>query len=156
MYRSRTGGSLDKNAFEFLSPARQIGTCYTMIFWEAKLTLLCCLKKDYWHLLTCGKLLVELERIRENPNILSTEKFEDVHECVEARLISELGYDVGGILQTARSRNDQVILDIRMMIRDFINEISESISGSLAHYCQNPRIIFIPLCRCIHIFSKHN
>ena len=47
---------------------------------------------------------------------------------LKARLISELGYDVGGILQTARSRNDQVILDIRMMIRDFINEISKSYS----------------------------
>jgi argininosuccinate lyase len=50
-----------------------------------------------------------------------------VHESVEARLISNLGYEVGGVLQTARSRNDQVILDIRMMVRDFINGISKAI-----------------------------
>jgi argininosuccinate lyase len=73
------------------------------------------------------RLLVELERIRKNPKVMSTERYEDIHECIEAHLISELGYDVGGILQTARSRNDQVILDIRMMVRNSINEISLAI-----------------------------
>ncbi|MFZ0344857.1 MAG: argininosuccinate lyase [Nitrososphaeraceae archaeon] len=127
MYRSRTGGSLDKNALEFLSSIetdRHI-LYYDILGSEAHIIML--YKKGILSTSSLRKLLVELERIRKNPKILSTEKFEDIHESIEARLISELGYDVGGILQTARSRNDQVILDIRMMIRDFINEISKAI-----------------------------
>src|ERR671919_606485 len=127
MYRSRTGGSLDKNALEFLSSIetdRHI-LYYDILGSEAHIIML--FKKGILSTSSLRKLLVELERIRKNPKILSTEKFEDIHESIEARLISELGYDVGGTLQTARSRNDQVILDIRMMVRDSINEISLAI-----------------------------
>lgn len=42
---------------------------------------------------------------------------EDVHMAVEARLTSTLG-DVGKRLHTARSRNDQVSLDLRLHVRD--------------------------------------
>lgn len=42
---------------------------------------------------------------------------EDVHMAIEARLTSELG-DVGKRLHTARSRNDQVALDLRLHVRD--------------------------------------
>ena len=49
---------------------------------------------------------------------------EDIHMFVEQELTSRLG-DVGKKLHTARSRNDQVALDIRMYLRDEINEISE-------------------------------
>ncbi len=42
---------------------------------------------------------------------------EDIHMFVEATLIERIG-DVGKKLHTARSRNDQVALDIRMYLRD--------------------------------------
>ncbi len=42
---------------------------------------------------------------------------EDIHMFVEARLTERLG-DVGRRLHTARSRNDQVALDIRLWLRD--------------------------------------
>ena len=48
---------------------------------------------------------------------------EDIHMFVEQELTARLG-DVGKKLHTARSRNDQVALDIRMYLRDEINEIS--------------------------------
>ncbi|MBO5129691.1 MAG: argininosuccinate lyase [Oscillospiraceae bacterium] len=47
---------------------------------------------------------------------------EDIHMFVEQVLTQRLG-DVGKKLHTARSRNDQVALDIRMYLRDEINEI---------------------------------
>jgi len=47
---------------------------------------------------------------------------EDVHMNIEARVIEKLG-DVGAKLHTARSRNDQVALDLRMFIKDAIGEI---------------------------------
>ena len=48
---------------------------------------------------------------------------EDIHMFVEQVLTQRLG-DVGKKLHTARSRNDQVALDIRMYLRSEIDEIS--------------------------------
>ena len=48
---------------------------------------------------------------------------EDIHMFVEQVLTQRLG-DVGKKLHTARSRNDQVALDIRMYLREQIDEIS--------------------------------
>lgn len=47
---------------------------------------------------------------------------EDIHMFVEQVLTSRIG-DVGKKLHTARSRNDQVALDVRMYLRDEIGEI---------------------------------
>ena len=49
---------------------------------------------------------------------------EDIHMNIESRLIEKIG-PVGGKLHTARSRNDQVALDIRMYLRDEIAEIHD-------------------------------
>ncbi|MDH4163261.1 MAG: argininosuccinate lyase [Nitrospirota bacterium] len=49
-------------------------------------------------------------------------ELEDIHMNIESRLIRKIG-PVGGKLHTARSRNDQVALDIRMYLRDEIVEI---------------------------------
>ena len=43
---------------------------------------------------------------------------EDVHSNVENWLIDKYGVDVGGRLHTARSRNDQIALDMRLYLRD--------------------------------------
>ena len=48
---------------------------------------------------------------------------EDIHMFVEQVLTQRLG-DVGKKLHTARSRNDQVALDIRMYLRNEIDEIT--------------------------------
>ena len=49
---------------------------------------------------------------------------EDIHMFVEQVLTERVG-DVGKKLHTARSRNDQVALDIRMYLRDQVDEISD-------------------------------
>jgi argininosuccinate lyase len=49
-------------------------------------------------------------------------ELEDIHMNIEDRLIKKIG-PVGGKLHTARSRNDQVALDLRMYLRDEILEI---------------------------------
>ena len=48
---------------------------------------------------------------------------EDIHMFVEQELTSRLG-DIGKKLHTARSRNDQVALDIRMYLREEIDTVS--------------------------------
>ena len=49
---------------------------------------------------------------------------EDIHMFVEAELTKRIG-DAGKRLHTARSRNDQVALDIRMYLRDNSQEVIE-------------------------------
>ena len=47
---------------------------------------------------------------------------EDIHMFIESELTNRIG-DAGKRLHTARSRNDQVALDIRMYLKDEVNEI---------------------------------
>ena len=52
------------------------------------------------------------------------ENAEDIHMFVEATLTARIG-DAGKKLHTARSRNDQVALDLRLYMRDKAREICE-------------------------------
>src|SRR3954470_12987471 len=47
---------------------------------------------------------------------------EDIHTHVERALIERLG-DVGRKLHTGRSRNDQVITDVKLWVRDSLDDI---------------------------------
>ena len=51
---------------------------------------------------------------------------EDVHYAIERELIRRIGA-VGGKLHTARSRNDQIALDLRLYLRDQIDLIMREI-----------------------------
>ncbi len=55
------------------------------------------------------------------------DRLEDIHMNIESRL-TELVGAVGGKLHTARSRNDQVCLDIRLYLRDEVAEIVQGIT----------------------------
>ncbi len=48
-------------------------------------------------------------------------ELEDIHMNIEARLIKKVG-EVGGKLHTARSRNDQVALDLRLFAKEAITK----------------------------------
>ncbi len=51
---------------------------------------------------------------------------EDIHMAVEARLTAKVG-EVGGKLHTARSRNDQVALDVRLYLADEVETLTEGL-----------------------------
>ncbi|MEE8318194.1 MAG: argininosuccinate lyase, partial [Dehalococcoidales bacterium] len=51
---------------------------------------------------------------------------EDIHMAIEARLLEKVG-EVGGKLHTARSRNDQVALDLRLFTREAVRETTEKL-----------------------------
>jgi argininosuccinate lyase len=48
-------------------------------------------------------------------------ELEDIHMTIESRLFEKIG-DVAGKLHTARSRNDQVALDLRLFVKEAISE----------------------------------
>lgn len=70
----------------------------------------------------------------ENGSLVFDMNAEDIHMFVEQELTSRLG-DLGKKLHTARSRNDQVALDLRMYLRDetdvLVSEIKEVLSAVL-------------------------
>jgi argininosuccinate lyase len=75
------------------------------------------------------KIVGGLEEIREEiarGEFRFDPALEDIHMHVEHRLTDKIG-EVGGKLHTARSRNDQVALDLRLYLREAIGGIREGI-----------------------------
>lgn len=72
------------------------------------------------------KTLLEILEDIENGKVEFEEKAEDIHMNIEKILIDRIG-DVGKKLHTGRSRNDQVALDIRMYLKDEIQNIKSYI-----------------------------
>lgn len=68
------------------------------------------------------KGLKEIAGEIENRKFRFREDLEDIHMNIEAALIRKIG-EVGGKLHTARSRNDQVVLDLRLYLREETEEI---------------------------------
>ena len=66
----------------------------------------------------------------ENGTLVFTEEHEDIHSFVEAHLIERVG-DTGKKLHTGRSRNDQVALDMKLYVRDEIEEIDAELKKLL-------------------------
>jgi len=56
-----------------------------------------------------------------------SEALEDIHMNVEARLTERIG-EAGKRLHTARSRNDQVALDVRLWVRDAIDGLDAQVA----------------------------
>ncbi len=75
----------------------------------------------------CDKILEGLQSILDDINsdkLTFDTDAEDIHMFVESELTKRIG-DTGKRLHTARSRNDQVALDIRMYLRDETNDVIE-------------------------------
>ncbi len=74
----------------------------------------------------CEELNKIKDRIEKGDFSFSSE-LEDIHMHIESALIEELG-DEGARVHSARSRNDQVALDIRLYLRDAIKNITLGMS----------------------------
>ncbi len=70
--------------------------------------------------------LYEIEKELSSPEHKFPIEDEDIHMHIEKKLIKKLG-DTGKKVHTARSRNDQVALDVRMYIKAKSIEIGETI-----------------------------
>lgn len=68
------------------------------------------------------KVLLELLDQARNGDVTLDVKHEDVHLNIEARVITILGSEVGGRMHLARSRNDQVVTDLRLYLREQLLE----------------------------------
>ena len=85
-----------------------------------------------------ASLVAGLERIRdeiEADTFPWRDELEDVHMNIERRLYETVG-DVAGKLHTARSRNDQVATDVRLYIKEVIDEALQAIHDLRAAFVE--------------------
>jgi argininosuccinate lyase len=71
---------------------------------------------------------------------------EDIHTHIERALIERLG-DVGRKLHTGRSRNDQVVTDVRLWVRDGIDHLDgrlRALQAALLASAQRERDVVLP------------
>ncbi|HNS31678.1 MAG TPA: argininosuccinate lyase [bacterium] len=76
-----------------------------------------------------GKILKGLEAVKDeiaDGKFIFIESDEDIHTSIERRLV-ELTGKTGEKLHTARSRNDQIVLDEKLFIREKVKLIIENI-----------------------------
>ena len=74
-------------------------------------------------------IVVGLETIRDEIEVGSfswREDREDIHMNIEGRLFDLIG-EVAGKLHTARSRNDQVALDMRLYVKEVTTDVIKSL-----------------------------
>ena len=120
MYRSRLGTDLSRITLDYVS---SIDDDYEIILFD--------ILGSQAHVLMLQENKIisknDAKKILSALEILKKEKFdsssnaEDIHELIESLVIKKAGMASGGKMHTARSRNDQVALDIRMKIRSDIN-----------------------------------
>jgi argininosuccinate lyase len=134
LYRSRQKENLDKDVLNFLSSLRED---VNIFYYDILGTQAHCLMLNKIGILSSdelSKVLYSWNKIKyQSKNegtiqyIISNELSfeEDIHEQIESIVIQDIGIDIGGKIHTGRSRNDQVVLDLRMKLRDDIIDISE-------------------------------
>ncbi len=120
MYRSRLGNDLSDITLDYVSSIKDdfeialydiLGSqAHVLMLYENQIIS----KND------AKKILTTLNDLK-NEKFDTSSEAEDIHELIETLVIKKAGMASGGKMHTARSRNDQVVLDIRMKIRDDIN-----------------------------------
>ena len=122
MYRSRLGTDLSNITLDYVSSINDDSeiALYDIIGSQAHTIML--LQNNIITKNDAKKILSSLENLK-NEKFDSSSGAEDIHELIESLVIKKAGMASGGKMHTARSRNDQVVLDIRMKIRDDINII---------------------------------
>jgi len=130
MYRSRLGKNLGKITLDYVSSLNDdveialydiLGSqAHTIMLYENKIIT----KKEI------KKILKGLENLKKE-KFEKKSSSEDIHELIESLIIKRIGIDAGGKMHTARSRNDQVALDIRMKIRDDINIVCQCLLDTI-------------------------
>jgi len=76
-------------------------------------------------------------------------EYEDVHEYIETTVIKQIGIEAGGMIHTGRSRNDQVVCDIKLRLREDILNLAEAtlnvvdaLQKRAAEHAETPMILY--------------
>ena len=148
MYRSRLGNNLSDITLDYVSSISEdieIAN-YDILGSQAHVIMLH--DNDIISKSEIKKILDALEELKKERFDDGKYDSEDIHELIETLVIKKAGITSGGKMHTARSRNDQVALDIRMKIRDDINIICSCLLDTieaLISVAQKHRKTIMPL-----------
>ncbi|MCG3780079.1 MAG: argininosuccinate lyase [Candidatus Nitrosopumilus limneticus] len=133
MYRSRLGNDLNNITLDYISSIDDDSeiALYDIIGSQAHTVML--LENKIINRNDAKKILSSLESLK-NEKFNSSSGAEDIHELIESLVIKKSGMTSGGKMHTARSRNDQVVLDMRMKIRDDINIICNCLLDTIESF----------------------
>lgn len=76
-----------------------------------------------------------IHQVAESGDFVIEDGIEDVHSQVELMLTRKLG-DMGKKIHSGRSRNDQVLVDLKLFTRDKIREVAEAVRDLFAELQQ--------------------
>ena len=79
--------------------------------------------------------LTQIREELEQGTLVIDPQAEDIHMFIEATLTQRIG-DAGKRLHTARSRNDQVAVDIKLYLRDEIDALTKLVKGLGNAFCE--------------------
>lgn len=138
IWAGRTDGTVNKAADEFNSSIRFDKRMYRedikgSMAHAAMLGAKCIISQSDADLIMNG--LSEILCDIENGKLVIDDTAEDIHSFVEQALTKRIG-DAGKKLHTARSRNDQVALDLRMYLKSEIADIRDSIKKLISVICE--------------------
>ena len=134
MWAGRTDGATEKIADDFNSSIRFDSRMYREDIKGSMVHAAMLAQQNILTQADADTLIAGLEEILKDSNsgkLAIDMECEDIHMFVEQVLTQRLG-DVGKKLHTARSRNDQVALDVRMYLRNEIDEISQLVKDLIA------------------------
>ena len=134
MWAGRTDGVTEKIADDFNSSIHFDSRMYRQDITGSMAHAAMLAAKNIISQADADTLIAGLEQILQdldNGNLAIDMEAEDSHMFVEQVLTQRLG-DVGKKLHTARSRNDQVALDIRMYLRSEIDEMTGLVHDLIA------------------------
>ncbi len=145
LWSGRTSGKLNYNANLFMNSIKQDEKLaeYDLlgnIAYSAALKKAGIINKKELSLIISG-----LKEVRTNLKNKTLSDYEDIHSAVEYELKKIIG-DTAGKMHTGRSRNDQIVLDEKLFLKDysikFMNSIIKLSHSLIALAKQNKDIIF--------------
>lgn len=135
MFRGRLTHNLEKYVAEFISSLKEDARLIDIDVAVLQAHNLMLYKQGYLEKSDIEKILLGLDDASkdkdlrnniENPDYFNP-NFYDIHPLIERYVIDRYGMDIGGKTHLAKSRNDQVMADIRIYVRDEILKISSTL-----------------------------
>ena len=74
-----------------------------------------------------GGALAKIDHLIEAGQFELNPKLEDIHINIENAVAAIAGEEAAGLMHTARSRNDQALTDMRLLLRDAIGEMAQQV-----------------------------
>jgi len=127
MLRGRFSGGIDSALLEYSSSLETDREMFSEDVWGSKAHVLMLARQQIIPKEDAGRILKALSDVEKDylcGRFCLDENLEDIHLNIENYVIEKCGIDYGGRMHTARSRNDQVLTDVKLHMRAELIEVA--------------------------------